>query len=576
MSILFVVALSYATEIKNNIESSEMLPAKQCFSPSSINHSEQAPFDLAMVGADLARDYAKKYSKRKVRVATVEPINLDAIPKEIISADLLKCKAKKVTKLCFGATFEGADQESHGEGVVDLAIGRSKNSASHMGVLVMVGDPEAGQEKRAQIQNFFPPLAEKYKPEIVLSSVPIINGKDAKPWIKNLGEKQIVLSNTAGNHYPGPAHPLTNINPDTIVTGAICDRALVCSFSAEGSDVTILSTTHAFTSQAQPIVAGSLINVMSMLPGITPKELKRLLKNSALPAINTESVSNDFSESNGKGVLNAYKMARVAQRLQNGWPKNRDKLNGVDAYNFESEVEKILSKVGDKSVCDQNDLNELRAAFFLNPSDSKAQQLILSALKGSSLNREYHFVKGLTSSIPLQALRDLNQQKLGPQAQADIIRRYVQLRSWSDVERFINREDQWLGTSWPSQLEGPMQDAISKFGKKEDVESLIERKIKSGNERQVNNAMVIGARLQGLDNTKYYRLCLRSNSSVAFFCASDYYYSGSKEIQQVLAESKAEEKRKICELISSHLINESYVDQLRDNPGLIVKGCISP
>lgn len=148
------------------------------------------------------------------------------------------------------------------------------------------------------------------------------------------------------------------------------------------------------TSAAAPMVTGALVGVMGLIKGISFNEAQQLIQNTSF---RTRSFQDDHSYG-GYGVLNYYKMMRVAHRLQQGgWPQGRSAVSKTgegSLYDFSGESEQILKDVKDylrahlEGSCEDKTwvLKELRKGFFLNPQHEGIRQ----ALYALYANEGYH------------------------------------------------------------------------------------------------------------------------------------------------------------------------------------------
>ena len=144
-----------------------------------------------------------------------------------------------------------------------------------------------------------------------------------------------ILVHSAGNDYlegsPSidPRASEFSKNFDSIIVGSLSPKGVASEYSQEGEEVHILAPSdyyitsvdengnyHKFsgTSGATPLVTGSLAG-FEWLSGYHPtaKEAKLLLEKTAVPTIHSVF---ENPKKNGKGMLNAYKLGKVAQRLK--------------------------------------------------------------------------------------------------------------------------------------------------------------------------------------------------------------------------------------------------------------------
>ena len=166
-----------------------------------------------------------------------------------------------------------------------------------------------------------------------------------------------ILVHSAGNKYLEGSPSLDPIksafskNFDSIIVGSLSPKGVVSKFSQEGEEVHILAPSDYYltsvddngnyyefggTSGAAPLVTGGLAG-FEWLSGYRPtaQEAKLLLENTAIPTIH--SVFED-PKKNGKGMLNAYKLGRVAQRLKDKCNDNhqcfKEEIKNPENYQF--------------------------------------------------------------------------------------------------------------------------------------------------------------------------------------------------------------------------------------------------
>ena len=180
-----------------------------------------------------------------------------------------------------------------------------------------------------------------------------------------------ILVHSAGNNYlkgslsVDPVKREFSKNFDSIIVGSLSPKGVVSHFSQEGEEVHILAPSDNYitsvddngkykkfggTSGAAPLVTGSLAG-FEWLSGYHPtaKEAKFLLENTAVPTIHSEF---EEPQKNGRGMLNAYKLGRVAKRLKDRCQNNHQcftqEIQNPENYQF---------------AADQSVLDDVRSAF---------------------------------------------------------------------------------------------------------------------------------------------------------------------------------------------------------------------
>ena len=161
------------------------------------------------------------------------------------------------------------------------------------------------------------------------------------------------------------------------------------------------------TSAAQPQVCGAVANVMALLPGLTEAEASKLIKETALPSLNSQ----EKPQRNGAGTLNAYKMAAVATRLKAEWPHNRSRLFSKDPNIYEfpesqklfDEAKELLNlnnpKTASNPCATRDGLIMLRKAALLSPHNISIREELAKTYRKLGYTRNarfYESMKGIT------------------------------------------------------------------------------------------------------------------------------------------------------------------------------------
>ena len=215
------------------------------------------------------------------------------------------------------------------------------------------------------------PVVEKLIPEklpsFINNSMTWINSQTIYTAMSRISPPSILVT-SSGNHYPDSvSSKKSNFskNFDGILVGSLSPQGEASHFSQEGEEVHILAPSDDYitsahdddsykqfkgTSGSTPLVTGSLAG-FEWLSGYHPtaQEAKLLLEKTAVPTVH--SVFEDLQK-NGVGMLNAYKLGRLAQRL-------KDKCDN-DADCFKKEIRN--SKNYEFSV-DEDLLTQVQSAF---------------------------------------------------------------------------------------------------------------------------------------------------------------------------------------------------------------------
>jgi len=401
-----------------------------------------------MIGADLATEFLSTLPSQEVPVGIIDTqFNLKWLPKnKFISS------AAEIREVPYGIRDQ-LDHGWHGTQVASL----------------IVGDPPVGTGSRARISRLF-----SHKSGTGLNGAEeVITTGDHRPWIVNMSMsctsedgyckdfnpaqlrklvKDTVLVKCAGNRFPLVLDRVARFQ-EPIVVGNMNAFGLMAHSSQEGEEVVISApsdySTQSYgphtdekhssptgmthdpgkipapqagiyntsffsgTSSAAPQVTGALTNVMSLLPGITSDELKTMLRKTA---IKTAAFQPD-SGKNGAGALNAYLLVRAAGRLKDGgWPKNRDSIPVMATYDFREDATR-LRKNAEKLLDDLNcshqrlALKVLRKAFFLNPTDTRARELLSELYSRHGYHPQSLYVAQKPLSETIKAVKDPDYRK---------------------------------------------------------------------------------------------------------------------------------------------------------------------
>ena len=218
-----------------------------------------------------------------------------------------------------------------------------------------------------------------------------------------LGEKTLLVA-AAGNYFPeksdnvilasraleqsGKAKiiPVGAINPDgTVSEYSVADSSVVVTapgehvFSFDGKEEMLFRRTSA----AASAVSGVLADIRSILPQLTQDNAVQLLESTAI-----KTVTNEVSELNGAGVVNHYKMVRVALRLAEDGYDGELMPDNLDAYlDFSQEVTDLIDTSKDTTEFFLN----LRRAFFLDPNNDAIRLQLADAYRQMELMSQANF-----------------------------------------------------------------------------------------------------------------------------------------------------------------------------------------
>lgn len=353
---------------------SECIPVQNHELKTLVGGKLSAFWGYDFIGVDLAQEELEplKAQLSLVKTATSENVNLKEVPEERLSAKLKEIAKAQVPQL----------YNSHGTSVANIIYGSWPLGISLNGELT-VSDlfSKNNGTKLSAIDDL---TANKVK---VYQSSETTSAPEAFYKMRELG---IISFRSAGNYYPSIENFQEAAEASVIVSQLSPLGGMSADSSAYG-DVKIAAPgrvysyrngeTHLFggTSGAQPVVTGCFLNVISLLPDITPDEADAILRQSAIPTLN----SREKNGKNGQGTVNCLKLVKVASRLKNDWPQNRKKISDDPLlYDFQSESDKFIEAANklnaSNNPCDiSKKLKLLRKAFLLDSNNKKTLEKLI-------------------------------------------------------------------------------------------------------------------------------------------------------------------------------------------------------
>ena len=230
-----------------------------------------------------------------------------------------------------------------------------------------------------------------------------------KRLIKQMTENSIVVA-AAGNHHPYGSITDASDGLDLILVGNLNSYGIVDGDSDESENVVItgpaggrqmtenakgLYPRFGGTSGATPLVTGAIANVKAILSDLSFDEVKVLLQKTAIPT------SNIYQQplKNGAGMLNAFKLVRVALRLKElGWPEFRSELLAADSsFDFREDATNLRREA--RSLIESENCNDqqralemLRKSFLLMPDETTGNLLAeIYEQEGFLINAQFYW-----------------------------------------------------------------------------------------------------------------------------------------------------------------------------------------
>lgn len=248
---------------------------------------------------------------------------------------------------------------------LDLAINRIKyfKKLDDQGIISVIpaGNEAARLTKSSEFENSFPGI--------------VVEGFDRK----------------------GQRWKKSNITPKTFVMAPSDD--LITLNETDEPDL------RSGTSLAVPLVSGSIVNAMGFLPDMDRNVAEELIKKTA---ITLDKVKTKFPGKPAPGMLNSYKMVRVADRIRSELSKTRIKepsairafilaeLKKPQTVDFSIEAKQLADSASKMLVsenCDDLFLTEknLRSSYLLNPNpETKSLLIALYEKMGFKLNADFY------------------------------------------------------------------------------------------------------------------------------------------------------------------------------------------
>lgn len=191
--------------------------------------------------------------------------------------------------------------------------------------------------------------------------------------LSRLVDQGRLLVLASGNDYPRDVNMAMNSLPAVFV-GSMGPDGLVSSFSVQGKKLMVLAPSDFYiystvddekpevfsgTSGASPLVAGSLMNVASLLPEITYDQVDELLRQTSISLPSNR----DLMSRNGYGMINSYRMVRYAEQVRALAPfKSQEEFRrALRTVNLTSEASQEYTRA--LALLSQTDCKQVKEGF---------------------------------------------------------------------------------------------------------------------------------------------------------------------------------------------------------------------
>jgi len=300
--------------------------------------------------------------------------------------------------------------KSHGAKVLNLMNAPFPIGVAHNGVVG--GLSRKSEMSELYFKSSWNPFSKEFPGVVVQSMYPrggsISGAIGFRKFHDKVSQKSTIVV-SIGNDFPRMPSKVFS-GSDAIFVGNINADGLMHPTSQEDSNITISApagkvidtideqgkiSQFGGTSAAAPMVAGTIAMIKGYLKDVSNKEIRELLKNTA---IQTSGFLSDKGR-NGAGSLNAYAAVRVAQLLSKGWPKNRKKIFTSEVYNSlkndalgpATQAFKMLESPNITCSDLKIATRKLRQAFFKNPELKRVRMILANLYEELGYISESHF-----------------------------------------------------------------------------------------------------------------------------------------------------------------------------------------
>ena len=278
----------------------------------------------------------------------------------------------------------------HGSAIAHLLAGKSAAGVSLKGEIALLFPfpYSALLRDRKKLREL---LADLPLPQVVNYSLRFSSVEKSSSLLAEsmlpLAEKTILVS-SAGNKSPAPIEAgKQKLAEHAIIVSSADPTGHASSFAQTGCAETIRACSDIYlqsvsprsgkffnfggTSGAAPMVSAALADALSILPDLSRDQAAVLLQKTA--------VRNAYGDEDEVGLLNYYKLLRVAHRLvERGWSAAagaEEVLHDPALYDFRAEAEQLTQEAVAASD-DVETFRKLRQAFFLDDTNSTARRLL--------------------------------------------------------------------------------------------------------------------------------------------------------------------------------------------------------
>ncbi|MGE0526614.1 MAG: S8/S53 family peptidase [Bdellovibrionales bacterium] len=350
---------------------------RECLYPESQGDTKPDLWAQEMVGADLVREEVKDLRPAVKNLALVGVLDIDFNLQD--KAEIRNVDPDSVI-------YPGAKGKGHGFWSMLSIGGPSPYSFGNFSRPRYVdGNGPAGQV----FSSLSDPKVQLVNMSISMSPFSKHRGKEKELIMPNKvqddlmlrlrNQKPLVLASGNAFDENGEAHLADAFHDNIIMVGSLSPRGLAREETNKSKAVTVMAPsdflvsrgiTYSGTSGATTVVNSALGDVIAMLGSMSGKELKAMIRNTStpIPSLDSEPLKH------GAGVINHYKLFRVAEKLRknSAWLKGRKIEDNI--YDFSIEAKRLETEAFDslkEPTCSnlKTAYKKLRRAFLLRPTD---------------------------------------------------------------------------------------------------------------------------------------------------------------------------------------------------------------
>lgn len=360
--------------------------------PKILDESVTPLWAQEYIGADLVRDELLKWSPTELKKVPLAIVDLGFEEEHIQLTEPISVPKQRNGNRTMRA--------HHGTSVANLLTGPTQYRVSDQVSLINLTAVHYSGAYHYMWRNF-----EKNEvfPKVITNSLGWTDERIPEV-VEKAHEKKTLWFLAAGNDFPTPVRGIEK-SSKALMIGSFAPSGLT-SFETQNDPALIvlapaneeLATINGYgeehlfgaTSGATPLVAGSVINILSFLPNLNRDQVITLIRKSSF-----KSVENKLGLNQMPGLLNGYKLFKVAQKIFNQCGENtichNQLINNDQTYIFSRESSVLKCDAVKAMNCEEmnNSLKEMRRRSFLGDKEMMRELSCAYAHLGLNKNSEY-------------------------------------------------------------------------------------------------------------------------------------------------------------------------------------------